>query len=85
MISKLAAILRVADALDRSHAQQIRDFRCDRQGEDLIVSVAGLSDLTLERKAIAAKGDLFEDVYGLRVRLDEAQLYSADGPESSGI
>ena len=79
VISKLASLLRVADALDRSHAQQIRDFRCERQGEDLILSVPGVSDLTLERKAIAAKADLFEDVYGLRVRLEEAQLSAPAG------
>jgi hypothetical protein len=36
--------------------------------------VDGPSDLTLERRAILTKGDLFQDVYGMKVRLEEARL-----------
>jgi exopolyphosphatase / guanosine-5'-triphosphate,3'-diphosphate pyrophosphatase len=72
-VSKLAAILRVADALDRGHAQQIRDIRVERQGEDFLIFVQGVPDLALERRALAVKADLFEEIYGLRVRLEEAQ------------
>jgi hypothetical protein len=31
-----------------------------------------VADLLMEQRAIAAKGDLFEDIYGMRVRLEEA-------------
>jgi exopolyphosphatase/guanosine-5'-triphosphate,3'-diphosphate pyrophosphatase len=72
VVSKLAAILRVADALDRGHAQQLRDMRFERDPNELIIHVAGVPDLTLERRALASKADLFEDVYGLKVRLEEA-------------
>lgn len=72
IVSKLAAILRVADALDRGHAQQVRDLRLEKDSNELIVYVPGVADLTLERRAMATKGDLFEDVYGLKVRLEEA-------------
>ncbi len=73
LVSKLAAILRVADALDRAHAQQVRDFRCERQGEEFVLVVPGVSDLTLERQAMAQKADLFEDVFGVKIRLEEAR------------
>ena len=36
IVSKLSAILRVADALDRSHAQQIRDLRFELDANELI-------------------------------------------------
>jgi exopolyphosphatase/guanosine-5'-triphosphate,3'-diphosphate pyrophosphatase len=72
VVSKLAAILRVADALDRGHAQQVRQLRLERDPNELIIYVAGVPDLTLERRALAGKADLFEDVYGLKVRLEEA-------------
>jgi exopolyphosphatase/guanosine-5'-triphosphate,3'-diphosphate pyrophosphatase len=72
IVNKLAAILRVADALDRGQAQQIRDFRIERRPDELVIYVSGLSDLGLERRALAAKADLFEDTYGLTVRLEEA-------------
>jgi len=72
IVNKLAAILRIADALDRGQAQQIRDFRVERRPDELVITVSGLSDLGLERRALAAKADLFEDTYGLTVRLEEA-------------
>jgi exopolyphosphatase/guanosine-5'-triphosphate,3'-diphosphate pyrophosphatase len=73
VVSKLAALLRVADALDNGHAQQVQDIRCVRRDEDFVIYVPGATDLALERAAMRAKGDLFEDVYGMRVRLEEAQ------------
>jgi exopolyphosphatase/guanosine-5'-triphosphate,3'-diphosphate pyrophosphatase len=74
IVSKLAALLRVADALEAGHAQQVREIRCARRDEELVVYVPGVSDLTLERRAVQTKGDLFEDIYGMRVRLEEADL-----------
>ena len=77
-VSKLAAILRVADALDRGHAQQVRDIRIEKDANELIIYVPGASDLALERRALATKSDLFEDVYGLGVRLEEADPNPVD-------
>lgn len=74
VVSKLAAILRVADALDRGHGQQIGDFTCQRKDNDFVIYVHGVGDLTLERRAISQKGDLFEDIYGMTVRVEEAPL-----------
>jgi exopolyphosphatase/guanosine-5'-triphosphate,3'-diphosphate pyrophosphatase len=72
VINKLAAILRVADALSRGRFYQGRDLRFERQGDDLIIHVIGAGDLTLEKRAMSVKGDLFEDIYGMRIRLEEA-------------
>ena len=72
VINKLAAILRVADALSRGRVYQGRDLRFERHGDDLTIYVPGASDLALEKRAMAIKGDLFEDIYGMRIRLEEA-------------
>ena len=72
VVNKLAAILRVADALSRGHVERTSDLRFERQGDELTVYVPGVADLTLEQRAIATKGNLFEDVYGMRIRLEEA-------------
>jgi exopolyphosphatase / guanosine-5'-triphosphate,3'-diphosphate pyrophosphatase len=69
-VQKLAALLRVADALDRGHLHSAADLRFERQGDDLILCVAGVPDLLLEERAIAAKADLFEDIFGMKVRLE---------------
>jgi exopolyphosphatase/guanosine-5'-triphosphate,3'-diphosphate pyrophosphatase len=72
VVNKLAALLRVADALARGHLRQARQLRFERQGDDLILYVSGAADLILEKRAMDLKGDLFEDIYGMKIRLEEA-------------
>ncbi len=72
VVNKLAAILRVADAMSRGRPYPARSLRLEREGDDLIIHVPGATDLILEKRALAIKGDLFEDIYGMRVRLEEA-------------
>ena len=48
-VSKLAAILRVADALSRGHVHAPCNLQFERQGDDLIVSVPSATDLLLEQ------------------------------------
>ncbi len=68
-VQKLAAILRVADALERSHSQRIRTLSvriCDKRLEILI---EGLNDITIENMAMDQKGDLFTDIFGYDIAL----------------
>ena len=71
-VNKLAAILRVADALDKGHWQQVHAFQAEQHRQELVLYVQGAGDLGLERLALRTKSDLFEDVFGLKVRLEEA-------------
>lgn len=72
VVSKLAAILRVADALDRSHQQRIRDFSLERQDEACILWISeDVGDLSIERQALAEKGDMFVDVFGTLIALKQ--------------
>jgi exopolyphosphatase/guanosine-5'-triphosphate,3'-diphosphate pyrophosphatase len=71
-VAKLAAILRVADALDRSHAQRIKDIEVSVEQGRLVIVVRGVSDLTIEHLGLKQKGPMFEDVYGLSVILRPA-------------
>jgi exopolyphosphatase/guanosine-5'-triphosphate,3'-diphosphate pyrophosphatase len=71
IVSKLAAILRVADALDRGHTRQVLDFRVQRGEDEIVLYVPGAAELALERHALERKADLFEDIFGLKVRIEE--------------
>jgi exopolyphosphatase/guanosine-5'-triphosphate,3'-diphosphate pyrophosphatase len=73
IVNKLAALLRLADALDISRTQQVNDFKCRIDNNGLIISVDGAADLTFEHRSIAEKGDMFQDIYGLDVRLEEVR------------
>ncbi|MEM1085409.1 MAG: hypothetical protein AAGI48_14950 [Verrucomicrobiota bacterium] len=71
LVSKLAAILRVADALERTHDQRVHEINIDRRGRRLHLSLPGLNDAAVERLAMESKGDLFEQVFGLEVVIDD--------------
>jgi exopolyphosphatase/guanosine-5'-triphosphate,3'-diphosphate pyrophosphatase len=66
LLLQLAAILRVADALDRSHSQRIRIAGVARTGDELSIGVEDVGDLSLERLALESKGLMFENVFGMR-------------------
>ena len=72
VINKLAAILRVADALSQGHIPDASKLHFERQGDDLVVLAPGASNLLLEQRAIVRKGGLFEEIYGMKIRLEEA-------------
>lgn len=66
IVTKLSAILRVADALDRSHSQRIKQIHCKTEKDLFVIQVPKVPDLALERIALSEKGSLFEEVYGLK-------------------
>lgn len=70
-VNKLAAILRVADALERTHAQRVRKLTVRREPGKLILRLPGLADAAVERIAMESKADLFQHVFGLAVVIDE--------------
>ncbi len=71
-VSKLAALLRVADALERTHAQRVSQIEIRRGKGKLHLRLPGLADAAVERLAMASKADLFEQVFGLAVVIDES-------------
>jgi exopolyphosphatase / guanosine-5'-triphosphate,3'-diphosphate pyrophosphatase len=64
IVNKLAAILRVANALDAEHAQKVRDVRVVRRESTWILEVDGTGDLTMEQLAATARADMFAQIYG---------------------
>jgi exopolyphosphatase/guanosine-5'-triphosphate,3'-diphosphate pyrophosphatase len=64
VVDKLAAILRVANALDAEHAQKVRDLRVVRHDRAWRLELDGTGDLTMERLAATARADLFADIFG---------------------
>jgi exopolyphosphatase / guanosine-5'-triphosphate,3'-diphosphate pyrophosphatase len=63
-VIKLAALLRVADALDRSHSRRIQNPRLKLDSDRLQIGVPDPHKCTGEEVALREKSDLFEQVYG---------------------
>jgi exopolyphosphatase / guanosine-5'-triphosphate,3'-diphosphate pyrophosphatase len=73
-VSKLAAILRVADALDRSYSQRVDEIRVFRERSKLVIAVPDVDDLSLEQLALKQTGSLFEEIFGIPVLLRTVRL-----------
>jgi exopolyphosphatase/guanosine-5'-triphosphate,3'-diphosphate pyrophosphatase len=65
-VAKLIAIIRLSDAIDRSHRQKnvIEDIVL--KGDELVISVAAKEDISLEEWTFADKTQFFEKVFGIR-------------------
>jgi exopolyphosphatase/guanosine-5'-triphosphate,3'-diphosphate pyrophosphatase len=70
LVLKMASLLRVADALDRGHSQQIKRVTVERRTETVALYTGGARDLSLELMGIEEKAGLFQDVFGYKVVLN---------------
>ena len=75
-IVKLTAILRVANALDRSHKQKIKDIHVNvKDNHTMQILVDTTEDLTLEQALFMEKSGFFEDVFSIRPILKAKKLH----------
>ena len=72
-VSKLAAILRVADALEFSHEHGQIALTLETWKDDLVIRVHTHEDLTLIQRQVDARAGMFRTVFGLRVVLKSGQ------------
>ena len=68
-VSKLSAIIRLADAIDRSHRQKVSQAEVTLHGDELIITVTSREDMSLEGWTFADKAGFFEDVFGIKAIL----------------
>ena len=70
-VSKIASLLRIADALDRSHSSSAENIRIELTSEILNIHLGEMKDATVERIAMKSKGNLFQNIFGLEIHLHE--------------
>jgi exopolyphosphatase/guanosine-5'-triphosphate,3'-diphosphate pyrophosphatase len=69
-IAKLAAILRLADALDASRQQKIQSIRVSlKDPTKVVIQATANDDIELERWTFERKGEFFESVFGVQPEL----------------
>ena len=75
LVSRLAAILRIADGLDRAHENAVSEV--DASAETPLAWTIGLygpGSLTTAAWGAQRKAELFEEVYGVRLRFEPRGL-----------
>jgi exopolyphosphatase/guanosine-5'-triphosphate,3'-diphosphate pyrophosphatase len=73
LVSKLAAILRIADGLDRTHSGKITDVAVRSRGKKLrfLISTKKKKDVEIEFWGAERKKDLFESTFRVSVAFEE--------------
>jgi exopolyphosphatase / guanosine-5'-triphosphate,3'-diphosphate pyrophosphatase len=66
-VEALAAIIRIADALDRRHDSRVTDVRCLRNGRVVHIELQSSSNCDREIYAAEQKSGLFEQVFNCRL------------------
>ena len=63
VIVKLTAILRLVNAMDRSHKQKFDDVKISLKDGELLILVNTQEDITLEKGLFPEKAEFFEEVF----------------------
>jgi len=66
LVAKLTAILRLSDAMDRSHRQKMADCKLNIKNGNLVISTDYAGDLSLEKLMVETNADFFEEMFGIR-------------------
>lgn len=74
-LAKLNAILRLADAMDKSHKQKFRNVTVTTQKNRLIITGQTLYDITLEQGIFDMYSDFFEELYGITPVLKQKKTF----------
>ena len=80
-VKTLASILRVAESLDRSHAQPISGLEVHDRGDDIVISLHASGDAELEVWATGRHLEPFEELVGKPVRLEMADALAGRSTE----
>ena len=73
-VSRLAGILRIADALDRRHDSRVNGINCRRDRNVLNIQLLSPVECENELAEATARADLFEDVFQCSVRFSWQQV-----------
>jgi exopolyphosphatase/guanosine-5'-triphosphate,3'-diphosphate pyrophosphatase len=82
-VRTLAAILRLAESLDRSHAQSLTSIELHDRGDDALLQVRATGDAELEVWAAARQAAPFERLIGKPLRVEASGHSYAEQPHDS--
>jgi exopolyphosphatase/guanosine-5'-triphosphate,3'-diphosphate pyrophosphatase len=71
IVIRLAALLRLVDGMDVSHTGRVRRISLTEKKKAWEISLHGRGDFMLEKWALSKRKALFEDVYGVKLEIQE--------------
>ena len=68
-VTKLCALIRLADGMDVSHAQHVSEASLVQKKKDWLLTLRGRGDLMLEKWALNKRRALFKEVFGVELEI----------------
>lgn len=75
VVAKLSAILRVSNAMDRSHRQKFKNVRVQVKEKELVITIETSEDIALEKALFQAKAAYFERIFSMKPVIREKRIY----------
>lgn len=75
VVSKLTAILKIANAMDRSHKQKFKNIKATLQERELVVTVESAESIVLEKGLFSAYANSFEEIFSIKPRIREKKVF----------
>lgn len=69
IVCRLGAIVRIADALDRSHECRVNNLSCIRNGDTINIEIGGAANLDNELQEAERKREMFEQAFNCNLSL----------------
>lgn len=74
VVAKLAAILKIANAMDRSHKQKFKNIKALMKEKQLVITIETRDSIVLERSLFEVYADAFERVFSVKPMLKEKRV-----------
>ncbi len=75
IVAKLSAILRVANAMDRSHKQKFKNIKAAIKGKELVITIETEGDAFLEKALFDTRTEYFEYIFSIKPVIKEKRVY----------
>lgn len=69
IVCRLGAIVRIADALDRSHECRVNNLACTRNGDTIHIDISGAANFDNELQEADRKREMFEQAFNCNLSL----------------
>ena len=74
IVSKLMAILKIANAMDRSHKQKFKTIKAVLQNKELLITIEAEESIILEKGLFSSYADSFEEVFSVMPKIREKRV-----------
>ncbi|MEG0963655.1 MAG: HD domain-containing protein [Lachnospiraceae bacterium] len=74
-VAKLAAIIKIANAMDRSHKQKFNRVKASLKNRELMITVESVESIVLEKGLFSAYADSFEEVFSVKPMIKEKRIF----------